>query len=959
MQYVWTIVLLTALTSVTGCNGEDSIDQGGKSLVEVDSDNDGIDDRLDCAPQDESRWQQLSYNFQDQDLDGHLTSLPKTQLVCSGALLPSTYLDSSIGYSVGDCDDSLATGVGSYRNVMLFKDQDQDNVGAGVGSNHCIGATQPKGYSLAASDCNDLDNNVYQLLNYSFRDEDRDNHLRVLPQSANICTGNNLPSTYLSTSEGKWLGDCDDSTATGGSIYRSINLFVNKDQDQLGAGESQTYCIGEVVPKQLATLGNDCNDGDAEKFQNLSYQYRDKDLDNHIVQLSQSAYVCSGTTLPSTYLASRVGKWLGDCDDDPVTGLNAHRSVRLFTDQDGDLFGKGEGQQICIGEKLPDNFSYSATDCNDNDKNIYQELAFNYRDADLDEHLFQLPKTETICSGQNLPATYLVATQGLPVGDCDDDPATGALTYQSKQLYVNDDLDQKGTGLIQQYCIGETIPTKLSVLGGDCDDENADVYQNLHYMYLDLDQDKHLVHLPKAESICSGDTLPNTHLISTNGWPVGDCDDSAATGLSGYRSVELFNDQDGDLVGAGEGQSYCIGEVIPDNFASIAGDCDDLDLTIYQNLSFSYRDKDGDGVLSSSAQAGSICAGDNLPSTYAATTNGWHLSDCDDNPDTGAEVYRSVNAFTDNDGDNWGVGENQRLCIGSVYPKNYSINSSDCDDNDPLKYTELEYNYRDEDDDYHVIQMAQTEKICTGQSLPDTYLASLNGRTVGDCDDSLETGAQVYRTVSLFTDSDGDKIGVGESQKQCIGSVIPDSYSTLNSDCEDSNAHFYEFLPGYTDTDGDGFGVGESIQVCAGKLMPIGFADNFLDCDDTNGDAWKNEMANYQDIDGDGYLSKMLAPVSMCVGEKLPNNYLKDKPLLVDCDDTIETGASVFRRVALFEDLDQDGYGNNKEVLSVQCLGASLPTGFAYYGGDMDDQDANVFEDESAAEEELNIILSY
>ncbi len=187
MQYVWTIVLLTALTSVTGCNGEDSIDQDGKSLVAVDSDNDGIDDRIDCAPQDGSRWQQLSYNFQDQDLDGHLTSLPKTQLVCSGTLLPSIYLDSSIGYSVGDCDDSLATGVGIYRNVMLFKDQDQDDVGAGVGSSHCIGAKEPKGYSLVASDCNDLDNNAYQLLNYSFRDEDHDNHLLVLPQSEDIC----------------------------------------------------------------------------------------------------------------------------------------------------------------------------------------------------------------------------------------------------------------------------------------------------------------------------------------------------------------------------------------------------------------------------------------------------------------------------------------------------------------------------------------------------------------------------------------------------------------------------------------------------------------------------------------------------------------------------------------------------------------------------------------------------
>ena len=326
MQFVWKVIIWVSLISLTGCindNEESSTstpNQDANNLILIDSDNDGIEDEFDCAPQDSNRWQTLSYQFQDQDQDGYVIPFAQNQLICTDSQLPLGYLTSAIGKTVGDCDDSSETGLHVYRYANLFNDNDQDQIGAGIASQHCIGTQIPNGFSVVGTDCNDLDPNSYQELAFTFRDEDQDNHLVALPHSQTICTGMSLPSTYLAHAQGKWVGDCDDNSTTGAKVYQTVELFSDKDGDHLGSGNGQQLCIGDSVPAQYSVQSGDCNDEDSSKYQELSFLYRDMDLDNHIIQLPQVGKICTGKNLPSSYLATAVGKSLGDCNDDSITG---------------------------------------------------------------------------------------------------------------------------------------------------------------------------------------------------------------------------------------------------------------------------------------------------------------------------------------------------------------------------------------------------------------------------------------------------------------------------------------------------------------------------------------------------------------------------------------------------------------------------------------------------------------
>ncbi|MEH6347441.1 MAG: hypothetical protein V7785_20255 [Bermanella sp.] len=968
MQFVWKVILLISLSGLTACNDDSTntsappSNQNGNSLAAIDSDNDGIKDSLDCAPQDVNRWQQLSYQFQDQDQDGHLISFPQVNTICSGLQLPTPYVASALGMSVGDCDDSLETGVLRYRSVNLYTDSDQDKIGSGVSRDYCIGADVPIGLSLTDSDCNDSDNHAYQELNYSFRDEDKDNHLIVMPQIQKICAGTSLPNTYLATAQGKWIGDCDDNLATGMNVYRSVELFNDEDRDLFGSGVSQSICIGDTIPEQLSTQGSDCNDTDNQKYQTLSFLYRDVDLDNHLIQLPQPGQICSGENLPSTYLSSITAKWLGDCDDSQATGVGIYRSVNLFVDEDGDSFGAGSVQPLCIGATLPSNLSEQAGDCNDSDGGVFQQLPYNYRDVDLDGHLIQLPQTEQVCSGTNLPNSYFSTAQEQPVDDCADD--NNQLLQNLSYEYLDLDLDGHLIQLPQaeQICSGTTLPsgyfaTAQDLAVGDCDDDNNQLFQNLSYEYLDLDLDDYLVQLPITDSVCSGANLPNTHLISPQNKTVGDCDDTPENGRDIYRNVDLFIDLDGDDYGTGESYAQCIGANIPDQFSTMGSDCNDSNSEIYQGLSYQYRDRDRDNYLDDTIEAGNICTAGSLPATYFNSTEGKLLGDCDDSPETGSLVYRTLKLFTNLDGDSYGVGSGADYCIGRLTPSGLASLPNDCDDTNRQIYKELSYRYRDADSDLHLVQAPQGSKVCSSNYLPRGFLNNNSWHPIGDCDDSIESGSQVYRSAELFTDLDGDDVGIGAGHAQCIGNDIPDNFSIFDSDCNDNDAAVYRMRQAYIDRDGDKFGFGESQQVCGGYNLPSGYAVNRADCNDDNANVWEIKTAKYQDIDGDGYLSEMVSSIPICTGEALPENYSENKPWRLDCNDDPETGVDVFQQLALFEDLDLDGYGNSTVPLSVQCLGRTLPPGLSRYAGDIDDQDPNVFENVDMAEEELSIIL--
>ena len=584
MQLVLKIILLISLAGLSACNDDGannstpSSNQNGNSLAAIDSDNDGIKDSLDCAPQDVSRWQQLSYQFQDQDQDGHLISFPQVNTICSGLQLPMPYVASALGKSVGDCDDSLETGVHRYRSVNLYTDSDQDKIGSGVSRDYCIGVDVPIGLSLTDSDCNDSDNHVYQELNYSFRDEDKDNHLIVMPQIQKICAGTSLPNTYLATAQGKWIGDCDDDPVTGGSSYRMKSLYSDTDKDQLGAGDSQLLCIGDTIPEQFSEKNGDCDDSDKNKYQQLDFLYRDRDLDNHIVPLYSPEKICAGAILPNTFLTSAVGKELGDCDDNPETGEALYRNVTLFTDNDGDSYGTGASELVCTGLAIPENFSNKAGDCNDNNKNEFQELSYHYRDADLDGHFEPTSESRQVCSGLHLPSGYSVTIEDQQLGDCDDGDVN---MYRLLKVYADSDGDNFGTGEGEFICVGLTLPNGYANTPTDCNDENENIWQTLIANYQDADGDGYFSEMSDSISMCISDDLPVNY--SEKKPRSLDCNDDPETGVEEFQRLALFEDLDQDGYGNGDLplSVQCIGRTLPPSLSIYAGDIDDQNPNIF------------------------------------------------------------------------------------------------------------------------------------------------------------------------------------------------------------------------------------------------------------------------------------------------------------------------------------------------------------------------------------------
>src|SRR5262245_9273760 len=102
----------------------------------------------------------------------------------------------------------------------------------------------------AGADCDDGDAAVWQLLAYSFRDADGDQH--VTPAQGTICSGATLPAGY--TTDGGEL-DCDDSDP---AVFASVTGFVDSDGDGVGEGAALALCTGGTLPAGYAPVTGDC-----------------------------------------------------------------------------------------------------------------------------------------------------------------------------------------------------------------------------------------------------------------------------------------------------------------------------------------------------------------------------------------------------------------------------------------------------------------------------------------------------------------------------------------------------------------------------------------------------------------------------------------------------------------------------------------------------------------------------
>ncbi|MCF8460577.1 MAG: TLD domain-containing protein [Flavobacteriales bacterium] len=226
----------------------------------------------DCAPTDNTRWQNIN-GYVDADNDGY--TLGSLTAVCSGATLPTGYRTNSLG---ADCNDANA--LITIATMTWYLDADNDNYYTGVGTTLCsspgVGwtSTLPSGGSGDCNDantainpgaaevtCNGIDDNCNgmadDLSSPWYLDEDNDGYYlsSVLAcsspgaqynQTATVlgdCNDNN-PNLFLSCGglllPGSILADATDETTLSGWLPGNGcgTLLYRKSQH---GGNSQTF----------------------------------------------------------------------------------------------------------------------------------------------------------------------------------------------------------------------------------------------------------------------------------------------------------------------------------------------------------------------------------------------------------------------------------------------------------------------------------------------------------------------------------------------------------------------------------------------------------------------------------------------------------------------------------------------------------------------------------------------
>lgn len=363
----------------------------------------------------------------------------------------------------------------------------------------------------------------------------------------------------------------------------------------------------------------------------------------------------------------------------------------------------------------------------------------------------------------------------------------------------------------------------------------------------------------------------------------------------------------------------------PIGYVANPDDCDDNNNLLHQTFAF-YTDDDNDGFGAGAGEIVQACAIDaNTPPVGYSLNN----TDCDDND---ATKNAQFSFYVDADGDGFGTGGLVLVCSidANTPPQGYSINNTDCNDANASKHMSFPF-YADADGDGY--GSGEVVMIChpNGSIAPLGY--SVNNT---DCDDN---NPAIYRSAMLYVDADQDGYSVGPAELKCYGDSLPSGYSIFSNgeDCDDTNATLHRLFPFYADNDGDGYGAGSQVQVCAASafVAPDGYALLGTDCDDTNPSV-RQQFPFYVDADGDGYGAGPAVMTCAADAKTPPAGFSANG---TDCDDN---NASVYRSAALYADTDNDTYTTNSVMI---CYGDDIPEGYRATpnGFDCDDNNAAVY----------------
>lgn len=322
---------------------------------------------------------------------------------------------------------------------------------------------------MDSMDCASNDPKIWQNLDFSFVDEDKDGSLS--PISGKMCVGAGLPEGYFDLNESDKI-DCDDHD---NSVQVQLSVYPDADGDGYGKGVELKVCalgapdnfsISNSDPDDSDALKipgdrdgdkisdeNDCNPDNSSVWQMVDLNI-DKDRDTYS---SDKKSLCIGNVPPNGYRFTASGP---DCDD---TKLNVHEEQNYYADKDGDGDGAGPQISLCAAQE-PDGYSWNGFDCDDSDPTLWQSF---YGFHDLDGDGLGGEFGGKFCA-KAVPIGYVEVN-----GDCDD---TNPLLKKLQEFWIDGDNDGYGMGAVapKQLCV-DGVPAGYSLNPYDNDDSNPAV----------------------------------------------------------------------------------------------------------------------------------------------------------------------------------------------------------------------------------------------------------------------------------------------------------------------------------------------------------------------------------------------------------------------------------------------------------------------------------------------------
>lgn len=679
----------------------------------------------------------------------------------------------------------------------------------------------------------------------------------------------------------------------------------------------------------------------------------------------------------------------------------------LYSDQDGDSFGMGEGSTGCLpgeGETT------QGGDCDDTDTGVFPG-AVEYCDG-LDNNCDGLTDEDSSADaslwypdsdgdGWGIPDGAVESCSppigyAANVGDCnDEDPGYNPAATEDNCGDSNDyncdgsvayeDQDNDTFAACQECndASATSYPGATEVCDGEDNNCDGSIDEGtLNTYFQDADGDGFGVATQTAE----GCTAPSGFVDNS-----ADCNDTSngAYPDATERCDNLDNNCDGDIDEDGSADvvtwyqdldndqygSTAVMEVdcdAPDGYVEQAGDCNDEDGNYHPGAeetctddrdlncdgSVSYADSDGDTVPAC------LDCDDSNPEALPGAPEVCDGADnnCDGSTDDGV----TTNYYADGDGDGYGAGSATAACVA---PSGYVDNNLDCNDSNIAINPSATETCNDRDDNCDL----QVDEV------------NAQGCTV------------------LYADLDGDTWGGDLSTCSCTSKL---GYTTKGGDCDDANTQAY---PGasekcntfdddcdgtaneagaqgcsrfYKDQDDDTYGVNADYQcLCEeGGDYSATVGNDCLDTDNTvypsateicdnkdnncNGQLDEGVKTTwYLDQDNDGYGAAYNSKEAC----SQPSGYVSQGGDCNDFNNTIKPGAAELcdtldnncngqsdeglPQVTVYVDLDGDGHGASSTSGTKTCLldsngdgvGDAAPTGYSILKDDCNDSDVTIY----------------